>query len=46
MISDWTNIVSNVGFPIAAFVMMFWMTNRTIRENTKAIREMIVLMKK
>ena len=30
-------LVSNVGFPIAAFVMMYYMCNTTIKENTKAL---------
>lgn len=34
-----TNLISNVGFPIAAFCAMFYMCNTTIKENTKAIIE-------
>lgn len=34
-----SSLVSNVGFPIAAFVMMFYMCNTTIKENTKAVTE-------
>lgn len=30
-------LISNVGFPIAAFCAMFYMCNTTIKENTKAI---------
>ena len=32
-----TQLISNVGFPIAAFCAMFYMCNNTIKENTKAI---------
>ncbi len=32
-----TTLISNVGFPIAAFCAMFYMCNTTIKENTKAI---------
>lgn len=33
-------LVSNVGFPIAAFCAMFWMCNKTMGENTAAINEL------
>lgn len=32
-------LISNVGFPIAAFCAMFYMCNTTIKDNTKAINE-------
>ena len=32
-------LISNVGFPIAAFCMMFYMCNTTIKENTKVVSE-------
>lgn len=32
-----TTLVSNVGFPIAAFCAMFYMCNTTIKENTVAL---------
>ena len=34
---DIAQLIANVGFPIAAFVMMFYMCNTTIKENTKAL---------
>lgn len=34
-----SSLISNVGFPIAAFVMMFYMCNTTLKENTKAVTE-------
>ena len=36
---DLNNLVSNMGFPIAAFCAMFYMCNTTIKENTIAIQE-------
>ena len=36
---DLNQLISNVGFPIAAFCAMFYMCNTTIKENTKAIHE-------
>ena len=34
---DVIQLVSNVGFPIAAFFMMYWMCNTTIKENTQVV---------
>lgn len=34
------HLISNVGFPIAAFLMMFWLAHSTIRENTEALRDL------
>ena len=39
-------IISNVGFPIAAFCAMFYMCNTTIKENTKVIGELSHLIRK
>lgn len=36
---EWMQLISNVGFPIAAFCAMFYMCNTTIKENTKAITD-------
>lgn len=36
---DFVTLISNVGFPIAAFCAMFYMCNTTIKENTKALNE-------
>lgn len=30
-------LIQQVGFPIAAFVLMWWQSNTTIKENTAAI---------
>ena len=40
------NLISNVGFPIAAFCAMYYMCNNTIKENTKAITEVTTTMQK
>lgn len=29
--------IQAVGFPIVAFLLMFWLTNKTIKENTNAL---------
>ena len=34
---DFVQLISNVGFPITAFIMMYYMCNTTIKENTKAL---------
>ena len=36
---DLATLISNVGFPIAAFCAMFYMCNTTIKENTKALTD-------
>lgn len=38
---DWVQFVNAVGFPIVAYVMMFYMCNTTIKENTDAITTLI-----
>ena len=40
-ITDWTQLISTIGFPIVAYVMMFYMCNTTIKENTDAINRLI-----
>lgn len=32
--------ISNVGFPIAAFLLMWYQCNSVVKENTNAITEM------
>lgn len=32
--------ISNVGFPIVAFVLMYRFAKETVKENTQAIREL------
>jgi len=39
-IEAFTSMVANVGFPIAAFFMMYRLATSTIRENTAAIHEL------
>lgn len=35
-----SNIIQQVGFPIAAFLLMWWQSNTTIKENTEAITKL------
>lgn len=42
---DLNGLISNMGFPIAAFCAMFYMCNTTIKENTKAILECTTALK-
>tara|TARA_Y100000310_G_scaffold337170_1_gene423559 strand:+ start:371 stop:517 length:147 start_codon:yes stop_codon:yes gene_type:complete len=37
---SWENLVSNVGFPIAAFFLMFHFSRTTVKENTSAIKDL------
>lgn len=39
------NLISNVGFPIAAFVMMWYSHNKTLKKLTEAINELKGWMK-
>ena len=41
-----TTLISNVGFPIAAFCAMFYMCNTTIKENTKALTDINLTINK
>lgn len=41
-----TDLVSNVAFPIAAFVMMYYSNTRTIEELRKTIEENSLIMAK
>ena len=42
---DISQLISNVGFPIAAFCAMFYMCNTTIKENTKVVSECAALIR-
>lgn len=40
-----TNLISNVGFPIAAFVMMWYSNNKTLKKLTEVVeglKELII----
>lgn len=39
--NDIANLIQSVGFPIAAFLLMWYQSNTTIKENTAAINKMI-----
>lgn len=45
-ISAITELVSNVAFPIAAFVMMFYSSTKTIEDMRKTIEENTLIMNK
>lgn len=45
METDIMTLISNVGFPIAAFCMMFYMCNTTLKENTKAVTDCTELIR-
>jgi hypothetical protein len=38
--TDFVGMVSNVGFPIAAFLLMYRLATKTMKENTEAIRDL------
>jgi len=35
-----TQMIANVGFPIAAFIMMYRLATSTIKENTQALQDL------
>lgn len=41
---DVMGMISNVGFPIAAFLLMYRMATKTIEENTRALQDLVTLM--
>jgi len=40
------NAISTVGFPIVAFLLMFYQSTKTIKENTKVINELIIQLRR
>lgn len=40
------NAITNIGFPIVAFFLMYKLVTETIKENTKAINKMNVWLSK
>jgi hypothetical protein len=42
---EFLKLISNVGFPIAAYVMLYFSCISTIKENTKAVNDCIDVMK-
>lgn len=43
---EFTTLIANVGFPIAAFCAMFYMCNTTIKENTHALTQINLTINK
>ena len=37
--------ISAVGFPIVAFLLMFYHSTKVVRENTKVLSELVELLK-
>jgi hypothetical protein len=42
---DIIQMISTVGFPIVAFLLIYWQSNTTINKNTCAIQEMILYLR-
>jgi len=40
VVDDFTSLISNVGFPISAFILMWYTHNRTLKKLTDAIHEL------
>jgi hypothetical protein len=43
---DIISMISTVGFPIVAFLLMFWQSSSTIQQNTKALNELLIFLRK
>ena len=46
MSMDIMQAISTVGFPIVAFLLMFWQSTKTINKNTQVINELILTLRK
>tara|TARA_R100000656_G_scaffold123546_1_gene100257 strand:+ start:592 stop:738 length:147 start_codon:yes stop_codon:yes gene_type:complete len=42
---DYLDIIGSVGFPIVAFLLMYRLNEKTIKENTAAIKALTEFMK-
>lgn len=42
---DTIQAISTVGFPIVAFLLVFWQSTTIIKSNTQAIRELTIYIK-
>lgn len=40
------DVITTVGFPIAAFLLLFWQSTTTIKENTHALNELLIYLKR
>ena len=38
--------INTVGFPIVAFLLMYYQSTKTIKENTRTLRELVLILKK
>jgi hypothetical protein len=43
---DIMQMISTVGFPIVAFLLLFWQSTCTIAKNTQALNELLIYIKK
>jgi hypothetical protein len=43
---DILQAISTVGFPIVAFLLIFWQSSCTIKANTNALSELLIYLKK
>ena len=43
---DVTTLIQSLGFPIVAFLLMFWQNNTTIKNNTDAINKLCDMLER
>jgi len=41
-----SELITNVGFPIVAFLLMYYQSTKTIKDNTAALREILIVIQK
>lgn len=44
MMDEILTAISTVGFPIVAFIMMYWFAKTTLEKNTEAINKLTVML--
>lgn len=42
--TQFVNVIQNVGFPIAAFWLMYIFATKTLKENTNAINNLAIVL--
>lgn len=43
--TEMARLISTVGFPIVAFLLMFYQSTKTIQKNTQVLSELVLLLR-
>lgn len=41
---DWLQVITNVGFPIAAFLMVYWDLRKLVIMQSEAIQKLVIML--